>query len=129
MAAPALAFGGSEKTTKPAKTKSRSSATVAAVTVGLELAPGNAECAKSLRAEPLEDFRSADPRRVVERQKLGLTKLFVPGGELDDIFGRALGDEKAAALVLDKHRNAASLRKPIQLNGSRSALAGPATSR
>src|ERR1700738_2011504 len=76
-------------------------------TVGLELAPGDAEGAKSLRAEPLEDFRSADPRRLAERQKLGFAGLFVPGGELDDIFGGALGDEKAAAFVLDKDRNAA----------------------
>ncbi len=81
MAAPALAFGGSEKTTKPAKTKSRSSATVAACTVGLQLAPGDAEGAKSVRAEPLEDFRRPGPRRVVERQKLRLAGLFIPGGE------------------------------------------------
>ena len=79
-------------------------------TVGLELAPGDAECAKSVRAEPLEDFRRADPRRLVERQKLGLAGLFVPGGELDDVFGRALGDQQAAALVLDEDRNAASLK-------------------
>src|SRR3984893_2639863 len=35
--------------------------------VGLKLAPGDAECAKSVRAEPLEDLRRASPRRVVER--------------------------------------------------------------
>src|ERR1700738_2339332 len=79
-------------------------------TVGLELPPCDAECAQSLRAEPLEDFCSAAPRRLVERQKLGFAGLFVPGGELDDIFGSALGDEKAAAFVLDKDRNAASLK-------------------
>ena len=40
------------------------------LTVGLEFAPGDAECAKSVRAELLENFRGAGPRRVVERQGL-----------------------------------------------------------
>ena len=78
--------------------------------VRFKLAPGDAECAKSRRAEPLEDLCSAGPRRLVERQKLGLARLFVPGGELDDIFGSALGNQQAAALVLDEDRNAASLK-------------------
>jgi hypothetical protein len=60
-------------------------------TVGLELAPGDPECAKSVRAEPLEDLRGAGPRCIVERQKLRFIGLFIPGGELDHIFGRALG--------------------------------------
>ena len=60
-------------------------------TVGLELAPGDDERAKSLRAEPFEDLRRAGPRRVVERQKLRLAGLFVTGGELDDVFGSTLG--------------------------------------
>src|ERR1700730_15976982 len=59
-------------------------------TVRLALAPRPAERAKSFRAEPLEHFRRAGPRRVVEQQKLGLTGLFIPAGELDDVFGRAL---------------------------------------
>ena len=80
------------------------------LTVGLEFAPGDAERTKSVCAEPLEDFRRAGPRRVVERQKLGLAGLFVPDGELDDIFGRALGDQQAVALVLDEDRNAAPLK-------------------
>src|SRR5439155_8062472 len=79
-------------------------------TVGLVLAPGDAERAKSLRAEPFEDLRRAGPRRVVERQKLRLAGLFVTGGELDDVFRRALGDQQAAAFVLDEDRNAAALK-------------------
>src|ERR1700720_233455 len=79
-------------------------------TVGFELPPCDAECAQSLRAEPLEDFCNANPRRLVERQKLGFAGLFVPGGQLDDIFGSALGDEKATAFVLDEDGNAASLK-------------------
>ena len=93
-------------------------------TVGLELAPGDAERAKSLRAESFEDLRRAGPRRVVERQKLRLAGLFILAGELDDVFGSALGDQQAAALVLDEDRNAAALkveRHHVDLGPARTA--------
>jgi hypothetical protein len=92
--------------------------------VGLKLAPGDAEYAKSVRAEPLEDFRRASPRRLVQRQKLELTVLFISAGELDDVFWGALGDQQAAALVLDEDRNAAPLkveRHLIDLGPARTA--------
>ena len=38
------------------------------LTVGLQVTPSNAECAKSLRAELLENYRRADPRRIINRQ-------------------------------------------------------------
>src|SRR5208282_1453887 len=78
--------------------------------VWLHLAPGDAECAEAVRAQPIEEFRRSDPRRVVERQELGLTGLFITGGAPNYILWRALGYQEAVALTLDQHRNAAPLK-------------------
>ena len=110
MAAPALAFRRIGEDDEAGEHQFLLVGHRSPLAVGLKLAPGDAEGAKSVRAELLEDLCGAGPRRVVERQRLGLTGLFVPGGELDDVFGRALGDQQAAALVFDQDRNAASLK-------------------
>src|SRR5229473_6939515 len=92
--------------------------------VRFKLAPGDAEYAKSVRADPLEDFRRAGPSRLVERQKLGFAGFLVAGGELDDIFGRTLGNQQATAPALDENRNAASLkieRYLVELRPARTA--------
>src|SRR5579859_2943259 len=60
--------------------------------VRLKLAPGDAEGAKPLRAQLLEDTSGAGSRGGLKRLRRGVGWFFVLAGSLDHILRCALGD-------------------------------------
>ena len=124
---PGARFGGSKKTTKPANTNSCSSATAARLRSGSSSRQATPRARNPSALSPSKTFAARARAASSSGRSSGLPGSSYRTGEPDDVFGRALGNQQAAALVLDEHRNAAPLkveRHLVDLGPARFASAG-----